>query len=95
MACLVGPALGLRHLGGARPRGQRELPGVLGLLPPDPEQLLRGRQDSAGAGLPLPLAHLRIGMSAVTFQDRAQWEDVKHKTIFDAAFGVCDPRPFY
>ena len=30
-----------------------------------------------------------------SFSDRAQWEEVKHKTIFDVTFSVYDPRPFY
>ena len=31
----------------------------------------------------------------MSFSDRAQWEDVKHKTIFDVTFSIYDPRPFY
>lgn len=31
----------------------------------------------------------------MSFSERAQWEDVKHKTIFDCVFTLFDPRPFY
>ena len=31
----------------------------------------------------------------MSFSDRAQWDDVKHKTIFDVVFSVYDPNPIY
>ncbi len=44
--------------------------------------------------------HTSIDLDGVTtnvrvmsFSDRAQWEDVKHKTIFDCTFSLYDSRP--
>ena len=31
----------------------------------------------------------------MSLSDRAQWEDVRHKTIFDCVISLYDPRPFY
>lgn len=54
-------------------------------------RLMRRKQPFSFTDLDGKVTSVRV----MSLSDRAQWEDVKHKTIFDVVLSLYDPQPIY